>query len=198
MTDKIEPARYCCDLSEYEDVCFNVNTCFKEKVEMNSGKFKVGDKVRTLTEVDVAGYYRFPVGTIGSIVYISNFKHLSIKVISDDGKYYWYDEDELELVQSAEVDPVPVHNNIDISLRPCTIGERKGKFHKWIEEQKILIKFNNNLKENDVRNMKIAFELSGVIPPYADYEIITNTVALVEFDDGSVGKVKPEEVRFVV
>lgn len=167
---------------------------------MEERKFKVGDKVKTLKEYDVYGDSRFYVGSIGTVRKLDlDAPHKRIKVESEFSDiWYWYSEDELELIQSAEVGPVPVHNKIDISLRPCIVGERNGKFHKWIEEQKMLLKFNNTLKANDVKNLKKAFELSDVIPTYADYEIITNTVALVEFDDGTVEKVKPEEVRFVV
>ena len=162
-------------------------------------KFKVGDRVRTLERKDKFGYYRFRINnTIGIIIEIDN-KHDKLPYkVSNGYDWYWYDEYELELVQSAEVGPVPIHNNIDISLRPCMVGERKGKFHKWIDEQKILIKFNTYLKSDNIKAMTEEFKLSGVIPPHTDYEIITNTVALVEFEDGSVKKVDPEEVRFVV
>ena len=165
---------------------------------MKESKFKVGDKVRTLKCETINGFKRFKVGTIGIVDIINDKNPSRYRVKLGDINKAWYDEDELELVQSAEVGPVPVHNNIDISLRPCTVGDRKGKFHKWIEEQKMLIKFNYALKPADVISMKKSFEVSDVIPPHADYEILTNTVALVEFDDGSVEKVKPEEVRFVV
>ena len=71
---------------------------------MSERKFKIGDKVRTLKVRDTVGHYRFPVGTIGIIVYISNYNHLSIQVMGDNSKYYWYDPGELELVGDAYFD----------------------------------------------------------------------------------------------
>lgn len=71
---------------------------------MSEKKFKVGDKVKTLKGKDNVGHYRFPVGTIGSVVYISNYIHFSIQVIGDNGKYYWYDPNELELVVDTDVE----------------------------------------------------------------------------------------------
>lgn len=93
---------------------------------MKESKFKVGDKVKTLKEYDVYGDSRFYVGSIGTVRKLDlDAPHKRIKVESEFSDiWYWYSEDELELIQSAEVGPVPVHNKIcsDVA-RDVTVEE---------------------------------------------------------------------------
>ena len=59
-------------------------------------KFKFGDKVKTLVGENYFGQERFPVGTIGIIVYDADSEGDYAVHTSDD--YWYYKEDELELV----------------------------------------------------------------------------------------------------
>lgn len=85
----------------------------------------------------------------------------------------------------------------DISYRPCTVKGRRALFHKWIVNEDILVKCRGPyssdiwLKESEVIRKK------RMIPPHNDIEKVTNTFALVEFEDGSVEKVRVEDIRFL-
>lgn len=69
---------------------------------MKENKFKVGDRVKTLQEKDYKKCTRFKVGTIGTVTYIDLYNNtLHIKV-GFGSLFYWYSEDELELVEDAE------------------------------------------------------------------------------------------------
>lgn len=65
-------------------------------------RFKLGDKVRTLTET-VNGSRFFPAGTIGVIKYIDNSQKLPYVVWSDEFNDWWYyPGDTLELIDEGE------------------------------------------------------------------------------------------------
>ena len=71
--------------------------------------------------------------------------------------------------------------------RNCMVGDRKAVFHRWIDDERLLIKSNSIAFISD----------SDIIPPCAGVEKITNTLALVEFCDGTIKKVNPELIRFI-
>lgn len=63
-------------------------------------KFKVGDKVRTLSDWDGAERLKFPVGTHCYIIEVDELDgHLPYQ-ITDRDEYWWYPEDALELVSN--------------------------------------------------------------------------------------------------
>ena len=61
-------------------------------------KFKVGDKVRTLSEWDGAERLKFPIGTICMIVEADDSDRDLPYHITDNAGYWWYPEGALELV----------------------------------------------------------------------------------------------------
>lgn len=63
----------------------------------------------------------------------------------------------------------------ELQARPCEVDGVPALFHRWVEGSRVI-----NL---DV----IAFKM----------DVLHNTYALVEYRDGTVGKVEPERVRFV-
>ena len=73
---------------------------------MGEIKFKVGDKVRTLKNENKLGNSRFDVGTVGRIINtITNIDNvIDSYQVGFCGYYYWYDEDELELVEDTNAD----------------------------------------------------------------------------------------------
>lgn len=89
---------------------------------MKERKFKVGDRVRTLKGKNESGISRLTLGTVGTVVGIDDDEP-QYQVGYGDYYHYYY-EDELELVQSAEVGPVPTHNKIcsDVA-RDVTVEE---------------------------------------------------------------------------
>lgn len=100
--------------------------------------------------------------------------------------------------------------NIDVKAstneyRPCRVNyngeEKQGLFHRWIEKEDLLIKF-----DSEQEKMGLGF-LQGIksdwidgnhiIPQCSVTEKIANTLALVEFMDGTIGEVEPTNVRFL-
>lgn len=156
---------------------------------MKERKFKVGDKVRIIKYLADFKNGRFDIGTVGTIKDIA--LHPGSYVVYVEDSFGWFNEEELELVEDIKI-------VVKDDLRPCTVGDRNGKFHKWIEEQKIIIKSNTMHKPEYLEHIKQFIDRCSIMPNTCEYNIITKTVALVEFEDGSVKKVDPEEVRFVV
>lgn len=108
----------------------------------------------------------------------------------------WFDEDELELYveQPCESSSNAVR---DPSTRPCLYFGEKATFHRWVDETKLIAKFDRILPAKDMWELKHAYEDTGVIPAGLDTIPLTTTFALIEVADGSVKKVLPEEIRFV-
>lgn len=62
-------------------------------------KFKIGDRVRTLTNEDFRGNTVFPTGTIGIIKEVNRVGKLPYRVETEDGEFWFYNDDMLELAE---------------------------------------------------------------------------------------------------
>ena len=82
-------------------------------------------------------------------------------------------------------------------LRPCLVNKKRALFHRWITEDQMFAKFFTRLRAEEQIKQKIDIETNHVVPVQNDIEKITNTYALVEFEDGAIEKVKPEDVKFL-
>ncbi len=85
--------------------------------------------------------------------------------------------------------------------RPCEVLGVKALFHRYIEDTKILIKSQVVTParidtEMGQRCLKMIRE-DSIIPRGFDIEKLSNTLALVEFEDGTVQKVDPTVVKFL-
>lgn len=96
--------------------------------------------------------------------------------------------------------------NIDIKAttneyRPCMVKyngeEKKGLFHRWIEKENLLIKFDSYLTGKHMLDIKQHCDNEHIIPGDCNAIVIRNTLALVEFEDGTIGEVEPTNVRFL-
>ena len=85
----------------------------------------------------------------------------------------------------------------DFATRPCLYLEEKATFHRWVDETRLIMKFDSVLPVKDMWRLKHEYEDIGVISADADVIPLTTTFALIELTDGSVKKVLPEEIRFV-
>ena len=82
-------------------------------------------------------------------------------------------------------------------LRPCLVNEERALFHKWIVEDKMFVKFFRCFRAEELKRQKLNIEADQVVPVQNDIEKVTNTYALVEFEDGTINKVEPEDVKFL-
>jgi hypothetical protein len=70
-------------------------------------------------------------------------------------------------------------------------------FHRWIEEDKALLKINAFTRYEEQVILRRRFVEEDVVPLGCSTEVVRRTYALIEFADGSVGKVDPELVQFI-
>ena len=87
----------------------------------------------------------------------------------------------------------------ELTLQPriCEVGGKTCLFHRWIDEDKALLKINCFVSAREQEQLLRNFRENAVMPMGTSAEIVRRTYALVEFPDGSVGKVEPECVCFM-
>lgn len=85
----------------------------------------------------------------------------------------------------------------DLLARPCEADGRPALFHRWVEEDRALLKINTFTRLDEQEVMARRFRKDGVIPECCAVEVVRETFALVEYRDGTVGMVRPEVIRFV-
>jgi hypothetical protein len=84
----------------------------------------------------------------------------------------------------------------DLKARPCEVDGRPALFHRWIEEDRALLQFNAVVTPGDANAVFRDFDARGIVPPFCHTEVLRETLALVEYRDGTLDKVKPEQIRF--
>lgn len=154
-------------------------------------KFNVGD----IVDVKNAGIGRV-VDIETSIDILTNKQIYRYNVIFDDLEEVWFNEDDLELYVEKSCEH---SNNViqDSTTRPCLYLEEKAKFHRWVDETKLILKFDGTIRVDKFKEIKQTYEEYGIIYPGMDVMPVVNTFALIEVSDGSMKKVPPEEIRFI-
>lgn len=155
------------------------------------GKFNVGD----IVDVKNAG-----VGMVEEVRETHNpltfeFVH-RYRIMFYGGYIRYHNEDELEIHNGPFCD-ISNNNVQDSSTRPCYYLEEKATFHRWVDETKLILKFDVMLPMKDMWQLKRDYEDLGIVPNSANVVPLTTTFALIEMRDGSMKKVPPEEIRFV-
>lgn len=82
-------------------------------------------------------------------------------------------------------------------LRPCLADGKPATFHRWVEEDRALLRIHAFVRPEDQLEIVRRFHGEGVTGPEADVAMTRICFALVEYADGSVGKVKPELIQFL-
>ena len=77
--------------------------------------------------------------------------------------------------------------------RPCEVDGVPALFLRWIDADRVLIQIDA-LGEGEYMHR---YRSECVLSPGCHGEVIRETFALVEYPDGTVGKVKPEALRFL-
>lgn len=83
------------------------------------------------------------------------------------------------------------------SERPCLADGKPAVFHRWVDEDKGLLRINAFTRPEEQDRLHRTFREAGVIPHCCSMEALRAAFALVEYSDGSVGKVKPELIQFL-
>lgn len=85
----------------------------------------------------------------------------------------------------------------ELRSRPCEVDGVPALFHRWIEEDRALLNTGAFVSPEHFRDITRAFRVDRVVPPGCSVDVLRETFALVEYRDGTIGKVKPELVRFL-
>ena len=82
------------------------------------------------------------------------------------------------------------------ALRPCEVNGKPAVFHRWVDEDRMKVQINiMTLREEAIRTMD-DYKVHGFLPATASPVVLRQTIALVEYEDGTVCKVEPEDVKF--
>ncbi len=80
--------------------------------------------------------------------------------------------------------------------RVCEVNGKPARFHRWVEEDKAMLKINCFARTDEQDRLVRRFREAAVIPAGTSVETARQTFALVEYEDGTVAKVEPEKVKF--
>lgn len=81
--------------------------------------------------------------------------------------------------------------------RPCLVDGKPAIFHRWVEEDKALLRVNSFMKPEGIEERVRRFERLGVCGPECSIEKLRAVKALVEWPDGSVSTVALELITFL-
>ena len=82
--------------------------------------------------------------------------------------------------------------------RPCLVyGDREALFHRWVEDDSIIVKLNAPFKHDMQRNLARDIIKTNIYPHYADPIIVKRIAGLVEYHDGMIDMVDPKDIRFL-
>lgn len=84
----------------------------------------------------------------------------------------------------------------DLHARPCKVDLRPALFLRWIEEDRAFLQIECHAPADVVEAISRRFRSEGLVPPGCLVKVIRNTLALVEYRDGTIDKVDPERIRF--
>ena len=85
----------------------------------------------------------------------------------------------------------------EVKTRPCYVKGRKGLFHRWIEKEDFYIKTNMRISNNLFDNIRKIVKENGAVPDGFETDIVKNTYALIEFEDGHMEEIPPTTITFL-
>ena len=82
--------------------------------------------------------------------------------------------------------------------RPCEVDGSKAWYHGLVHNDQAILRAQAYEGQADVyAACHREFNVSGRIPMYCDVVVVRQTYAMIEYLDGSVAKVDPEQVRCI-
>lgn len=90
--------------------------------------------------------------------------------------------------------------NIDIKMgmeyRPCYVGNKKGLFHRWIDKDQVIMHIDTYVTQSQLDYILCDYKANKVVPKNCSTTVISQTFAIVEYEDGTVAEVEPTELKF--
>lgn len=85
----------------------------------------------------------------------------------------------------------------ELHARPCEVDGVPALFHRWIEEDRFIVQPTKGSRIGAAGEIARSLRTGGQVPRNCDFfEVVRETVALVEYRDGTIDKVRPELIRF--
>lgn len=83
-------------------------------------------------------------------------------------------------------------------LRPCLVDSDPAVFHQYVEADQALLRINVFCKPAEQAAIVRRFREEGVYDQTCcSVEVVRNVAALVEYPDGSMGRVDPVKLTFL-
>ena len=86
---------------------------------------------------------------------------------------------------------------ISMELRPCMADGEEALFHKWITEDRILLKEERHLTQRDKEKAVKYYHENNIVP--IEYETVktSKVYGLVEMNDGKMEYINPTNIQFL-
>lgn len=82
--------------------------------------------------------------------------------------------------------------------RPCFVDDKKATFHQWIEKETPILKLSGRMTYENACEIRRMFDRDHIINDKFDFQVIRETLGLVEYEDGTMAEVEPTSIRFDV
>lgn len=86
---------------------------------------------------------------------------------------------------------------VNKNYRPCSVNGKPAIFHRWAKKEQVYLQFNNFLHKEMMDDIVKNFNENHFYPSVASTRKVVNTLAIVEYDDGTVAEVEPSSIRFL-
>lgn len=83
------------------------------------------------------------------------------------------------------------------NTRPCIVAGKSALFHRWVEDEKALLRINTFVRPEVQMEIVRRFREEGVFDSGCSVEKQCACFGLVEWLDGSVARVAPEDIHFL-
>lgn len=83
------------------------------------------------------------------------------------------------------------------NCEPCVVDGRKALFHRWVDEEKLVVQFDSFIMPDKAKIVMDRYNEQGYLPCTANTKTISFTYGLVSFEDGHVEKVEPTSIVFI-
>lgn len=84
-----------------------------------------------------------------------------------------------------------------MEYRPCSVNGKNALFHRWIEVDRIVLRFKTNLPEDSRNRAIMEYHKTNIVPNCMERDKSRKLMALVEFEDGTVDEVLPSDIQFL-
>lgn len=82
-------------------------------------------------------------------------------------------------------------------FRPCEVDGKVCRFHRFVEEDRLLLKVNTFIRSDDAKFQRRRAYEEGIVDSSCSTEVLRETRALIEWPDGSMSTVAVERVTFL-